>query len=253
MARASKAPVLRTLRYETRDEKGNEIVREIPISERKVTPHDGPCAMCGRRTGRGVLVKDAVSSNFTDWACFSEGEPVVCEHCAQLFSVYPYSYIYEPDSGDIELLNVRQIEDAILGLGERTKPYLCVISVSQKKHLFYRAQINGGSSGFFAVNLESETIHTTTERQKNLFALVKHLAVLGTPKSAVAEGVITSATSELLGTYTSMILYNVLHRELTQSREIQIALHAAQKPEDADAQDTLERLRELLDTMEEMR
>lgn len=232
---------MRTLKYETRDGAGKDIVKYIEVKEFPVK--DCPevdCPVCGRKITKGVAVKDAVSSNFTDWNYFKN--PIVCEKCAALFSVYPYSYVYTPDDGNIRLLNIRQIEDAICRLSDDIKrgkmgaKFLMCISTSQKKHLFYKAKMNytPGLDCFtqIAINLEEETIYTTLERQGYLFKFIESLQVLGTSKSAAAHGEISFKTAQKLkkAGLSLEAVYELLQKELTESREIQLALYASQQP-----------------------
>lgn len=212
---------MKTLRYETRDGKGNDIVREIPIKEFKTHATDCTCDICGGTMAEGVHLKDAVSSKFTDWAAFPSG--VVCPVCAELFSVYPYSYIYSPKNG-IQLMNVRQIRDRLTDLSSVSTPFMVALSTSQKKHLFYCSVLNS-STDRFAVNLETETIFTTCDRQRRLFDFVENLQGAGCSKEQLKAGEIRFDVLGVIG-------FDALHYlryELEKSREIQIPLFCGQK------------------------
>lgn len=224
----------RVIRYETRDGKGNQITKDVPIKAFAQKPAPGErCAICGKDLEWGVHIEDAVSSNFTDWAMFERTGTTVCEHCAQLLSLYAYSYIYHPVSGDIDLINAQNLQDAILTLpAQQTEPWMFCITVSRKKHLFYRAQINNPDSRYFAVNLETETIYTTAERQRELFDFVLSLMKAGTSKTVLADGRLSYETVQALGLQKAKQALSRLRRELTTSREIQLPLFAAQKPKE---------------------
>lgn len=213
----------KTILYETRDGKGNPIIKEIQIKSFKESECECTCDICGEQITTGIKIKDAVSSNFTDWSFFSNG--YVCQKCAELFSVYPYSYIYQPQKG-IELMNVRQISRRLTALADISPPFMICLSTSQKKHLFYRATLNYSKENF-AVNLETETIYTNCRRQAFLFDFVGNLQALLCTKDMLKQGKL----SYEIPTSKSLEIYNLLWKELSQSREIQIPLFCSQKPE----------------------
>ena len=136
--------------YSTRDGKGNDFVKEVKIKQFPAHEVEFDCPICKCHTAAGVRTKDIVSSNFTDWAYVGE---YVCPNCADLFSLYFYNYVVDPDG--IHLYNVRELRDQLTT--PQKPPFLFVITTSQKKHLFYRSVWNH-DSGRFAVNLETETI-----------------------------------------------------------------------------------------------
>lgn len=211
---------MKTLHYITRDGKGNDIEKEIPIKEFKISECSCICDICDAKITSGIKIKDAVSGHFTDWEFFSNG--YICPKCSELFSVYPYSYIYTPSG--IELMNVRQIRNRLLSLDNIQTPFMICISTSQKKHLFYRAKLNNSVKNF-AVNLETETILTSCERQKTLFDFVENLQALDCTKDMLKAGKI----SPKIPIKHAPIILNFLWRELNTSREIQIPLFCGQK------------------------
>lgn len=205
--------------YNTKDGKGNNIVKEVNIKKYKIHDISFICPCCGKECEQGVKVKDAVSSKFTDWAYLSE---YVCEDCADLFTLYFYSYIVDPKG--IRLLNVRELKEQLIKPQE--PPFLFAITTTQKKHLFYKSKWNYCSNPF-AVNLETETICTTNERMKILFDFVECLQTLGCTKDELKKGEITincQVASKL--NYT---VFKYLYDELLKSREIQIPLYCGQK------------------------
>lgn len=212
----------RTLRYETRDGAGEDIIREIPIKKFRRTPCECSCDICGAEITEGVKIKDAVSGNFTDWSFFTSG--YVCDRCSALFSIFPYNYIYSPNG--IELMNIRQLCNRLTTLENVEAPFMFCISVSQKKHLFYRAKLNN-SMEIFAVNLETETILTSCKRQKLLFDFVENLQTLGCTKEMLKSGKI----SQKIPIERAPIILDFLWNELNASREIQIPLYCGQKRE----------------------
>jgi len=207
----------KTLLYETRDANGQDIIKEVLLKELPIRSCPIVCPVCHESHQRGVEVKKAVSSNFTDWALVGE---MVCERCAKLFNLYPYSYVVSGD--DIKLLNVRQIRDALLG--KINPPFLFVITTTQKKHLFYRAKWNYTADPF-SVNLETEPITTSRNRMKVLFDFVECLQTLGQSKGGLLAREIRYEILQKIG--KEALLW--LNRELDTSREIQIPLFCGQK------------------------
>lgn len=204
--------------YFTRDGKGNDFVKEVKVKQFPHTEMDLDCPICKRHVSAGVRTKDIVSSNFTDWAYFGE---YVCPGCADLFSLYFYSYVVDPDG--IHLYNVRELRDQLTT--SQKPPFLFVITTSQKKHLFYRSVWNHDSARF-AVNLETETIYTTPERMRQLFDFVECLQTLGCSKERLKQGQI----SEKAFFCSGIDALRFLNHEL-KSREIQIPLYCGQKRE----------------------
>ena len=102
-------------------------------------------------------------------------------------------------------------------------PFRIVLTKSQKKHLFYKSQLNYGTEEF-AINLEEETIHTTRKRMRELFDFVQHLITIGQSKRQMAEGELSFSTIQKVGFGSLQKLRN----ELERSREIQIPLFCGQ-------------------------
>ena len=204
--------------YSTRDGNGNEFVKQVEIKQFPHTEMEFDCPICKRHVSTGVRTKDIVSSNFTDWAYVGE---CVCPACADLFSLYFYNYVVDPDG--IHLYNVRELRYQLTT--PQKPPFLFVITTSQKKHLFYRSTWNHDSARF-AVNLETETIYTTPERMRQLFDFVECLQTLGSGKEQMKRGEIPFQVLQKTG-FNPM---RFLQAEL-QGREIQIPLYCGQKRE----------------------
>lgn len=206
-----------TVQYNTRDGKGNDIVTKVTIKKYTEHPVNGTCPICMRQMTAGCKIKDIVSANFTDWQYVGD---YICPECADLFSLYFYNYVVDPDG--IHLYNVREIKDAILTPWD--PPYMICITTSRKKHLFYKARWNDGGDRF-AINLETETIYTTRDRMAKLFAFVECLQTLGASKEALKDGQIPF----LVFLKIDKRAMDFLKHELDTSREIQIPLFCGQK------------------------
>lgn len=204
--------------YFTRDGNGNDFVKQVKIKQFPHTTMEFDCPICKRHVSAGVRTKSIVSSNFTDWAYVGE---YVCPACADLFSLYFYSYVVDPDG--IHLYNVRELRDQLTT--PQKPPFLFIITTSQKKHLFYRSVWNHDSAQF-AVNLETETIYTTPERMRQLFDFVECMQTLGCSKERLKQGQISEKAFLSIG----IAAIRFLNQEL-KSREIQIPLYCGQKRE----------------------
>ena len=207
------------LQYETRDGSGNDIVKNVELKEFDEVSGIFECSVCGKQCERAVPMKKIASGNYTDWSFIGE---YVCHDCSRLFSLYKYSYII--DESGIRLLNVRQVRDELLK--SQATPFKFVITKSQKKHLFYDAPLNYNAKRF-SVKLERETISTTLERQRTLFAFVENLMALGASKTAMASVEIPFEIVKKVGTRA----ITFLQEELAKSREIQIPLFCGKKQE----------------------
>ena len=207
------------IRYNTRDGKGKDIIKDVEIKEFPVDDVNFTCPICRTQVKHGIAIKRIVSSNFTDWAYVGD---YVCPECAKLFSLYFYSYEVSPKG--IELFNARETSAKILGA--HTTPFRLIITKSRKKHLFYKSELNYDTDTF-AINLEDETIHTTRERMRELFDFVECLMTLGQSKVQMANGEMAMKTIEKVG----FGALRKLTHELEVSREIQIPLFCGQARE----------------------
>ncbi len=206
------------IKYCTRDAGGNSILTDVRIKQFQPEEIEFDCPICNCHVKAGVRTKNIVSSNFTDWAYVGD---YVCESCADLFSLYFYNYVANPDG--IRLLNVRELRDQLVV--PQKPPFLFVITTSQKKHLFYKAVWNHTSSPF-AVNLEAETIYTTPKRMRALFDFVECLQTLGCGKGQLKRGEITFSALQKVKNRALVFLQKEL-----RGREIQIPLYCGQRRE----------------------
>lgn len=207
---------MKTLLYNTRDAKGSDFTKEVKIKEYSIEKISFRCEICGKQQETGIPIKKIVSTNFTDWQYVGD---YVCEECAGMFSLYPYSHIVDPDG--IRLLNIREMAEEIQI--PQKPPSKIVIAVSQKKHLFYKAALNYESDNF-VVNLEEEQIICNLDELRELFLFVGSFQVLGESKKDLKIGKIKLSTYEKIG----YKVYSYLQNRLIQ-RQIQIPLHLSQK------------------------
>lgn len=207
------------LKYETRDGKGNDIIKMVQVKEFPADETEFECRICRKHFERGIKAKKIISGNFTDFAYIGE---YICEECSKLFSLYFYNYIVDPDG--IRLLNVRQLKEELCK--KQKPPFRFIITTTQKKHLFYRS-IENYSPDRFAVNLETEIIYTDCERMKQLFDFVECMIALGASKKGMEQGEIPFPVIKKTG----FGALEFLQEELKESREIRIPLYCGQKTE----------------------
>lgn len=208
------------IEYNTRDGKGNDILKMVKIKEFPLYHHDFTCQICGRECTDGHRKNDVVSGKFTDHDFVGDW---ICQDCSRLFSLYFYSYIVE--DGKISIFNVREARDVIIRT--HVTPFKLIVTKTGKKHLFYRCPENLNDDSF-AIQLENETIFTTHERMRELFDFVECLITLGAPKTAMADGAIPyNIVCQPFGPDAIIRL----RQEIKTSREIQIPLFLGQKRE----------------------
>lgn len=205
------------LKYNTRDSSGTDIIKMIKIKQFPIVKKEIVCPICKKSAVECNEIKKIVSSDFTDWSNVGD---YICTDCAELFSLYFYNYIVDPDG--IRLLNVRELREELCK--EQKTPFIFVITTTQKKHLFYLSKTNYNSR-YFAVNLETETIYTTCERMKTLFDFVECLMGLGASKLSISEGEIPFQVLKKTG----FKVLEYLQKELKESHEIRIPLYCGQK------------------------
>jgi len=209
--------------YNTRDKDGKDITQTIEVKTYPTVPLDIVCPLCGVTAQTAVDIKDIVSDNFTDWQFI--GGRHVCAECAKMFTFYRYSYIV--NDGRIRLLNIREMAQEIQKPQE--PPFKIVASVSQKKHLFYKAVFNNDSENFYA-NLEEETILCNLEKLREHFTFVGSLQALGESKKRLAEGVIRFDILEFLSKHKLAQKALAYLKQELKTRQIQIPLYLSQKP-----------------------
>ena len=215
-----------TIDYFTRDGQGNDYIKKVQIKEYKTHEADNYiCPICHRIKDKGIDIKDIVSGSFTDWAFLGDSK-FICPECSRYFSLNFYNYVI--DSDGIHLYNIRRLKDELIR--PQKPPFMFCISTTQKKHLFYKAKWNYSSSPFCA-NLETETICTTIPKMKELFDLVEALQTLGSRKDDLKVGKISFDVYQKLNKDNRHYVLELLHREIAESRQIQIPIYCGQKYE----------------------
>lgn len=213
---------MQTLEYRTRDGKGNDITRIVPIKEFPLHDFDPPqaCAVCGKVVSSGCLLGECVSSEFCDWSWFDTD--CICLSCSRYFTLYKFSYIVNGE--DIHLYNVREMAQQLKQ--PQRPPFLAVITTNQKKHYFFKSRWNLTSLPEM-INLDDLTIETTPKEMTDLFGWVEAMLSLGAAKGGLEEGQIP--TSVLLKTGAGPLMW--LRRQLRGKRAIKIPIYLAQRTE----------------------
>ena len=208
--------MIKSLLYNTRDADGKDITKTVEIKKYCAIPVNFMCRICQTEQTRGVDIKKIVSGNFTDWQYVGE---YVCEKCADMFSLFRYSYIQNGD--DVRLFNVREMAEEIQL--PQTPPFKIIVSTSQKKHLFYKAVTNHDPINFSA-NLEEEKILCNIDKLRELFLFVGYMQAIGESKKRLADGEIRNDILQKTGYRALKYLQNEL-----KTRQIQIPLFLSQK------------------------
>jgi|GEM_PF-3100333 len=229
-----------TLYYNTRDANGNDITKEVQISEPETMALDEQqCCFCGLPITQGVDIKKLVSGSFTDWRDLYSGYS--CRFCAVQTKLFKYSFIINGEK--IRLFNIREMAKEILEPQE--PPFKIVVSTSQKKHLFYKALTNHNPE-IFTVNLEEEQIKTSLYELRELFAMVSALQALGNTKSNIKESELNTETHMQFGEPIIKWLEHIF-----KNRPIQIPLFLSQKNENIKKEDAICCINSILTTFTE--
>lgn len=192
------------------------------------------CAFCGKDIVKGVPLKNVVSGNFTDYQALKPSE-FSCYDCAQACSFFHYSYI--ADQNGLRLLNNREMVEEIQKAQQ--PPFVCVVTTSKKKHLFYEAVVNNSSVNFIC-RFEQENIPVNLEQLRQDFVFIGSLLALGEYKQSIEEGSLRTKTVNKLGVAVVDFLNTCLNR-----RSFFIPLFLSQKP-DIEEEIAISNIKELL-------
>lgn len=152
--------------YETRDVKGEEIIRKVnfavPEENKNYDPsYKGICNLCGKEAHGGIPVKKMFSSNYMDWALHKEpGATHICRECAFCVGMNPdgrtalfrYPVVAEET---LHLCSRKQFREHLLDPPK--PPFVMMFPISQKKHLFSKSRVSYSRERYFC-NLEEITI-----------------------------------------------------------------------------------------------
>jgi hypothetical protein len=165
----------------TKDAKGNEIVREVEFYDPYESAHmekiQDRCFLCGEQIQEGIPTKHVFSDVFTDWN--RSRYPIgthVCPACA-------FTILTNPN-GRVSLRNFSFVAADKLYLPNRIEmrrflleppepPFLIVLAVSQKKHLAFKGTVSY-SRDIFTVMLEETEVIVNRKEFARLLAIVEH-------------------------------------------------------------------------------
>ncbi|GGE47816.1 hypothetical protein GCM10011391_28220 [Pullulanibacillus camelliae] len=180
--------------HNTKDAKGNELVREIefqdPMKTNDMEETNGNCFLCGDPMTQGIKIKKAFSSVFTDWNQANNPQGThICSACAfsvltnkkarigvRMFSLIAADKLY--------ITNRKELREWLLDPPE--PPFLAMCAVSQKKHLIMKAIVNY-SRDIFSVQYEETPVTVDRVKFTNLLNLIEHF-LYGFTKTEILTG-----------------------------------------------------------------
>ncbi|MBA2878028.1 hypothetical protein HNR63_001082 [Anoxybacillus kamchatkensis] len=164
----------------TKDAKGNEIVREVefydPYDVKHMEKIDSRCFLCGETIQEGIATKHVFSDVFTDWN--RSRYPIgthVCPACSFTILTNPknrtslrnFSFVAEEK---LHLPNRVEMRQFLVEPPE--PPFLIVLAVSQKKHLAFKGTVSYNRE-IYTVMLEETEVIINRKEFTRLLAIVE--------------------------------------------------------------------------------
>jgi len=178
----------------TKDAKGNEIVRQIkfedPMKQKDMEPHEGHCFLCGEPMTHGIKLKKIFSNVFTDWNIAKcRGETHVCPACC--FSILTTKERYglrtfSNVANEERLWLPNRVEMREFLLQPPDPPFVINLAVSQKKHIAFKGEVNY-SRDIFIVMYEEMPVLIVRKEFARLLELVEHF-LYGFTKTEITTG-----------------------------------------------------------------
>jgi len=178
----------------TKDAKGNEIVRQIkfedPMKQKDMEPHEGHCFLCGEPMTHGIKLKKIFSNVFTDWNIAKcRGETHVCPACC--FSILTTKGRYglrtfSNVANEERLWLPNRMEMREFLMHPPDPPFVINLAVSQKKHIAFKGEVNY-SRDIFTVMYEEMPVLIDRKEFTRLLELVEHF-LYGFTKTEIITG-----------------------------------------------------------------
>ncbi len=228
------------LKYATADAKGNRIVKDVNFADPTKHPNYdgefvGECNLCGKPFKGGIPVKKLLGSSYMDWAVHKNPDGThICEACSFCLAMNPegrialFRYAIIADGEELRLCNRAEMRDALINPPQ--PPFVAIVPVSQKKHLFSKAKISFSRDNFFC-SLEEMTVPVDLEAFKALIEKIEALRGVGIVKTDIEAGRIGGF---FIKNYDIMSQEKALEiiAECRKSEMFQLALFLAQKAEE---------------------
>lgn len=182
------------IKQNTKDSKGNEIVREIrfvdPMTHKDLEDHDGLCYLCGEHMSQGIKLKKIFSNVFTDWNAGNERTAThVCPACcfniltsSERYGLRMFSHVANNER--LWLTNRMELRDFFIS--PPSPPFVINIAVSQKKHISFKGEVNY-SRDIFTVMYEEMPVLIDRKEFTRLLELVEHF-LYGFTKTEITTG-----------------------------------------------------------------
>lgn len=158
-----------TYTSEVRNMKNTEIIYkasgspEVPNIE---SVEEVNCLICGKKIKEGVLSKNVLSGNFTNWGdCFDRTSDHICKECAFCMkerTIRVNSFI--SDSEKLYLLKKNDIEEYLFNLEKYVEgEFVIGLTQSFKKHNSFRCRVNTNPKCFYIREEDREYLFNILE------------------------------------------------------------------------------------------
>lgn len=181
------------LLYNTRNAKGEEIVRQIvfsdPLEHKHLEKISDQCFLCAQGMSQGIPVKKIFSDVFTDW---NQGKNPrgthVCPACSFCILTSPERIgirMFSLVAAD-KLYITNRVELRGFLLSPPKPPFVINLAVSQKKHICFKGEVNY-SRDLYMVMFEEMPVMVDRKKFEELLVLVEHL-MFGFTKTEISSG-----------------------------------------------------------------
>lgn len=231
------------LSYETADAKGNKLTKNVSFADPlQLNGYDdnceGECNLCGQHFKGGIPVKKLLGSSYMDWAIHKNPAGThICKSCAFCAAMNPegrialFRYAIIADGKALHLYNRAQMRDALINPPE--PPFVAIVPVSQKKHLFGKSKISYSRDDFFC-NLEEQTVLVNHAKFVDLIGKIEALRGVGVVKTDIEAGRIGGVFIKNYDAQSQERALEVIE-ECRRTEMFQLALFLAQKKEEVEA------------------
>lgn len=229
------------IKYKTTNAKGEEVEKKINFADPEKNNnydqgYEGYCSVCGDYVHGGIPVKKMLPSSYMDWAIHKKPEATyICKSCSFCLgmnadgriALFRYTVVAEKV---LHLCNKQQIRNFLVNPPD--PPFVMILPVSQKKHLFAKSQTSYSKEKFFC-NLEETTIMV----DRTICELIKKIEALrgvGIKVSSIENG---QVPWNILKAYNMQGVENVIRviEKIRKNPMFELALKVSQKMEGEEA------------------
>lgn len=233
------------LEYHTATAKGEPVTKEVNFLDPHTFPaydteYSGRCNLCGAEVRGGVPLKKLLGSSYMDWAVHKCSEAThICTACAFCLSINAKEgraavlrYPLTANRQGLRLLNRSEMRDALVS--PPSPPFVAIVPVSQKKHLFSKAAISFSRDMFYC-NLEETLMPVRREAFEKLVKCIEALRGVGIVKTDIEAGRIGGAFIKNYGIAYQERAIDII-AGCRRSGMFSLALFLAQKMDEEEAE-----------------